>query len=358
MSKLAPKLGLSDRGLAKACARANVPVPGRGYWAKLEHGQRIHRPPLPAAAAGAPQICEIVRGPRKSDLPPLPPDAVEGIAREATPERKITVAKDLSHPHTVVRAWLQDRRPQRQALVGNLPEIVLPPQRMTKPERRRLRILSALCKALNARSYKVEADPNDRHNLTVMLGGEKVECRLARRQRQIKQPLTAEERADWYNAATGRQFKVARQEIDELVFRIRSDWWLDRRAKKEWADKSGRPVEQQLNDIVAGLIAAAAVQREKRINHEAEMRRRQQEQLERWKQQEEEEAEARRFEELTKQTGLWRQANEIRAYVKGVKARATGERRGASRTRLREWAAWALRHADRIDPTILIIEAP
>lgn len=34
-SSLARRLGISDVGLAKACRRAHIPVPGLGYWAKL-----------------------------------------------------------------------------------------------------------------------------------------------------------------------------------------------------------------------------------------------------------------------------------------------------------------------------------
>ena len=33
MQKLAPKFGLSDVAVAKACRRAEIPVPERGYWA-------------------------------------------------------------------------------------------------------------------------------------------------------------------------------------------------------------------------------------------------------------------------------------------------------------------------------------
>jgi len=39
MSKLAKRYGLSDRGLAKTCARMGIPVPGRGYWARVQSGQ-------------------------------------------------------------------------------------------------------------------------------------------------------------------------------------------------------------------------------------------------------------------------------------------------------------------------------
>ena len=43
---LAKKWGLSGRGLAKACRRARVTVPPRGYWAKVHHSQHPRRPPL------------------------------------------------------------------------------------------------------------------------------------------------------------------------------------------------------------------------------------------------------------------------------------------------------------------------
>lgn len=37
MTKLAKRFGISDVGLAKACRRAGIPVPERGYWAKSQH---------------------------------------------------------------------------------------------------------------------------------------------------------------------------------------------------------------------------------------------------------------------------------------------------------------------------------
>jgi hypothetical protein len=46
MSKVAPEFGLSGNGLAKLCRREGIPVPERGYWAKLAHGKRVKKPPL------------------------------------------------------------------------------------------------------------------------------------------------------------------------------------------------------------------------------------------------------------------------------------------------------------------------
>lgn len=44
--KLAQEFGLSDKGFAKICQRNQIPVPGRGYWARLEAGQKITKTPL------------------------------------------------------------------------------------------------------------------------------------------------------------------------------------------------------------------------------------------------------------------------------------------------------------------------
>ena len=52
VDKLAKEWGLSDRGLSKACSRLKVPVPSRGYWARVAAGQRVHRPKLPILPPG------------------------------------------------------------------------------------------------------------------------------------------------------------------------------------------------------------------------------------------------------------------------------------------------------------------
>jgi hypothetical protein len=46
ISTLATQFDLSDRGLAKTCERHQIPVPGRGYWAKLDARQIATKTPL------------------------------------------------------------------------------------------------------------------------------------------------------------------------------------------------------------------------------------------------------------------------------------------------------------------------
>lgn len=47
MVRVAQRLGMSDRGLAKVCERHRIPVPPRGWWARKRRGQAVHRTPLP-----------------------------------------------------------------------------------------------------------------------------------------------------------------------------------------------------------------------------------------------------------------------------------------------------------------------
>lgn len=52
VEKLADEWGVSGRGLAKACGRLRIPVPPRGYWARVQAGQGARQPRLPRLPEG------------------------------------------------------------------------------------------------------------------------------------------------------------------------------------------------------------------------------------------------------------------------------------------------------------------
>jgi len=59
IQSLAKTLSLSDRGLAKICAAANIPVPARGYWAKKQAGKHVEQIQLPARGLGQSETVHI-----------------------------------------------------------------------------------------------------------------------------------------------------------------------------------------------------------------------------------------------------------------------------------------------------------
>lgn len=75
VSEIARRLGVSDVGLAKLCRRAAIPIPGRGYWARIESGQYVDRTPLPEAPQGLPALLRI-RG--KESLRSMDSGAIAG----------------------------------------------------------------------------------------------------------------------------------------------------------------------------------------------------------------------------------------------------------------------------------------
>jgi hypothetical protein len=47
VTTLAQEFGMSDAGVAKVCRKMGVPVPSRGYWAKIQAGKNPPKTPLP-----------------------------------------------------------------------------------------------------------------------------------------------------------------------------------------------------------------------------------------------------------------------------------------------------------------------
>jgi len=94
IQKVAKSLEISDVALAKACRRAGIPVPERGYWAKLQAGKQVERPRLLPRAFGSNGNVEIglpghgSRWPPGKGIPGAPvapffPEPIEEIRERA-----------------------------------------------------------------------------------------------------------------------------------------------------------------------------------------------------------------------------------------------------------------------------------
>jgi hypothetical protein len=67
VTKLAEEWGITGTGLKKVCRRVQIPVPPRGYWAKLKAGHRLKRPSLPVLRNGSGQEIIFHAPPSESD---------------------------------------------------------------------------------------------------------------------------------------------------------------------------------------------------------------------------------------------------------------------------------------------------
>ena len=158
MKKLAPRFGVSDVALAKACRRADIPVPERGYWARLQAGKTVVKRPLPARGLGMSDVVSIGETPYEShdDLvsrllnEPVPPPPVfcEDLAQVTERVRKIVgrvAAPHVPHRlHPLVAGLLdEDQRRLEARQKSSYPLQSDAPLFDSPVGRRRLRLLNA-----------------------------------------------------------------------------------------------------------------------------------------------------------------------------------------------------------------------
>jgi hypothetical protein len=134
-----------------------------------------------------------------------------------------------------------------------------------------------------------------------------------------------------------------------LTFTIDEHW--DDYSKKNWRDKEGRPLEEQLNDVVVGLITATEALRKKRLDREEQECRRKEEAIRR------QEEERHRLEEEVRRTALenqaerWLKSQNLRAFLSACEAELVVQAGQLSPDGPDAmWLRWASEHADRLDP--------
>jgi hypothetical protein len=88
MTQVAKDFQISDRALAKVCARKQVPVPPRGYWARKSAGKDVPKPPLPEFVAKPPKE-------KKEKVTPVQQAATKPKLRSVFDERRQTIRKVL-----------------------------------------------------------------------------------------------------------------------------------------------------------------------------------------------------------------------------------------------------------------------
>lgn len=123
MRVIAQRMGVSDVWLKKCCFKASIPVPNRGYWAKLRAGKKVIRQKLPPRPPGIPMDVTIgtashpnrwARDPEAEVAapPPVEPTFVETI--EALTDRvdrslgKVRFIRDPGGTHGLIRGVLDE----------------------------------------------------------------------------------------------------------------------------------------------------------------------------------------------------------------------------------------------------------
>lgn len=361
MTQLAKRFGLSDVGLAKACRRAAIPVPERGYWAKRQAGKPTVRQPLPPRGPGVHDDVEFGGGNSWSygtmadelvgkEIPPppsFPEDIGDVTGRMRKMVGKVTVPKTLTKPHPAIARLLEEdqRRREKQAS-SPYPLSWDNPLFDSVLERRRLRIINAVFLAMARCGMKPSVRGREARELGVQVGDTYVSFTLDRMVKNSR------------SARTGST--KDKPSAERLRFQIKSWPWAEE-TRTSWEDSEETTIERHVEDIVVGLIVAGEVQYresvlrrhqmmvERKIELEEEARRRKEDE-ERRERERQIKAQKERVERLLNEASALRHAGEIRAYVEAVRTANASASDPLRQEEIEVWATWALAEADRIDP--------
>lgn len=359
VTEVAKRYGLSDVGLAKLCRTMGIPLPARGYWAKLRAGAKPGRTPLPTHG----------RYRQTASLTRFGPDAVresEEAKRHVREIRQVTeapIGPIDRHPLVAAagkRLAKSDVKSEKELV--SAPAEVLHVEVTRGSLERSLDLFNALIFEFAKRGSTVEVDPEKKCTVLV-IEGTRVELSLTERVRRkdhvdTPEETKAKERYWKLPHYTGREYPGTPR-YDYLatgILTLKAGRWPSR----SWNDTERTPLERRFPEVVSGLILLAAEirAREEEQAREAERRRLAKEHYTRIMEQRKRERGL--FEDLEAAALKWEQATRLRAYVGAVEHAAT--LKGELADILVDWIGWARAKADWLDPMIRvsdpILDAP
>ena len=364
IQSLAKKLSLSDRGLAKICVAANLPVPARGYWAKKQAGKPVTRPDLTPRALGQSGFVHIGRdwyrsGSEDAEIlaepnpapPVFAPDMEVVRAQAAALVAKAPLPLRDSHGwHAQIQRLLNadDERARKQR-ADLYPSSWNAPIFDTPFEMRRFRILDALFVCLTRCGMWPSISDKYGRDVSITVGTTSV-------------PLVLDSTVAAKHIERERQGYgfTARGPKDKMRLTIAHRWSGEKQGSS-WEDQASAPLERRLREVAAAIVVfaeqavrnAALSAHHWRIKRKAELEdaeRRRKAEEERRERERLAKIENARIDHLLGQAVALHQAQQIRAYVEAVQALNPTSVDPMSADDLDAWSRWARAQADRIDP--------
>ena len=368
ISKLAEQLEISDRGLAKTCARHQIAVPGRGYWAKIEAGQPATKSPL--WKIDNPSLDTVHIGGAKQQINPYVAFAVEA-AQKAVEEVKSKPAaiskptvksreniagatpvpsfEPVKRPHTSISGLALELRAAQPNRDG---EIGVPGIRVHRESRSRvIAFLHHLALALEGRGvslaqgergFKAAILPEE-ISFEIGEGRQRVKheptpAELKKEQEYERKRAIASRRGEWlFRENFWPEFDY--HYSGKLTFEINN--WADG-ARKKWSDGKHQSFETMVDGIADGILYHLAFDKARREERENEERRRRHLAHRRELHKKREEREAKRIKFLADLAAYQQEAAQLKSVIESA-SKAGGDTL-AEYQRMIEWAKARLAH--------------
>jgi hypothetical protein len=351
---IAKRYGISDVALVKICRKLEVPLPGRGYWARTAAGQTIPATPLPALKHGQPAQYTSARRLEPDEPSLVDAEIASRVEAERDPSKAIVVAEALEAPHPLVRmsasiirrtSFEEEAKQRNRCLDMHVSKGALD---------RALRIMDALLKALEARGFEIEVTESENPEPLPRYSYERRPSRTGVVIGEQFVQFGMEEKADAVEPPPSRpgsyeyRPRYVRHPNGRLTLCLRSRAYSQER--QVWSDGKRQRIESCLNDFVAALIATAESMRLAAIRAEEERKR--------WLEAQRETEAAHRqraahqvlVHDLDQRIDLLRKAQDIRAFADRLTEGAEGDASPSTDAlRLADWLQWAHARAARLE---------
>ncbi len=353
MRKLAKEFGMSDRGLSKLCKRHNIPVPGLGYWAKLEFNKPVKKTTLPNTDSNDEIVISVIEVEDEYVDQEHFSKAEATIRTIRNGSEQFRVCSSLTNLHQLVSdayKILKKAKKNQNGILYPRTNQCLNIQVSPESLMRGLCVMDALIKTLENCDFKISL-ANEKVITYVDVLGVKIEVCLKEKCDRDEIELTPKqmkerERHPWmcntpqYKYSPNGQLSLV-MKTEEYISGIR----------RQWSDGKRRNLDDMISASIIGLIKMAIKIRSKEIERE-EWRKKweeeRQKQLELEKKKQEEQQKIDQLEGFVKD---WIHSQNIRSYLLALKEALLskyGKIDEGSNADI--WLKWANSYANRIDP--------
>lgn len=352
-SRIAPRLGISDVGLAKVCRKYHIPRPWRGFWREKETGRNPRPsklPPWPKHLGSEPEAITFRSAPPMGETPQRPPEPESVRAQqayEALADHRLSVASSLADPHPMVRrAGRLLKRVRDRNLLGPNEWPCLDVQATRDSLDRALLVFDAILKALRARGWTAVTQSEQPYHTQVTVLEETIAICIVEKVRRVENPKPPTKPGVY----TFTHFERYRYEpTGQLSIRLAGGSSFAYEAYS-WNDGKVRRLESCLNDVMVGFVRVAEQKKEARREQERRHREWVEEERLRMAAVERQARESDRREELKRQVEAWRQSEEIRAYLAALKSASEAQVTADPDGRLARWIRWVEGYATSSNP--------
>lgn len=356
MTHLAREFGLSDVGLAKICRKYGIPIPERGYWAKVEAGYKVVKKPLPRKDYDP--VIEIAdREPITEAELAQKQKKKEQKAEKIANVGKLEVPAELNSPHSLTVKTLRyfddiQKKLARQSRMRDPYSLDWSEQAPSADYGRYLcgvqngfhlkvsleRLHRALCfldtlvKALEERGFKIHHNAevkNGKKFVEAIKDDEGIRFQLAEGYRQ--RMLTASElKVAKAKSSFASEYERLPSGMFTFTLAGREEW-----TEKKYVDGT-KKIEERLPAIIAEFMDLVPRQKQTRINRaKAAEERQERERREweiRWKRQKQQD----QYEAAMAEANQLESLERLESYLQRLEAQYTAEQ-GSIETNVSEW---------------------